>query len=114
MACFQKEAKGLGKASKLISSESFWLRVRSEKKEADAGLGPVQMQKKSVLRKINQKSKVWGGQKMRKELVGRLKVASTTRKKLNVIKIVYTKLKDIGQKQNTHLHKTSHSFGTNG
>ena len=61
-----------------------------------------------------QKSKVWGGQKMRKELVGRLKVASTTRKKLNVIKIVYTKLKDIGQKQNTHLHKTSHSFGTNG
>ena len=36
---------------------------------------------------------------MRKELVGRLKVASTTKKKLNCIKIAYTKLKDIGQKQ---------------
>ena len=41
------------------------------------------------------------------------KVASTKRKKLNVIKIVYNKLKNIGQKQNTHLHKTSKSFGTN-
>ena len=51
---------------------------------------------------------------MGKKLVGRLKVASTTRKKLQVTKIVYTKLKDIGQKQNTHLHKTSKSFGTNG
>ena len=34
-----------------------------------------------------------------KEMIGGLKVASTKRKKLNVIKIVYTKLKNIGQKQ---------------
>ena len=60
------------------------------------------------------KVKCGEGRKMGKELVGRLKVASTTKKKLNFIKIVYTKLKDIGQKQNTHLHKTSKSFGTNG
>ena len=104
----------MGKASKLISSESFWLRVRSEKNEADAGLGPVQMQNKCLEKNVSEKQSVGRAKKMRKELVGRLKVASTTRKKLNVIKIVYTKLKDIGQKQNTHLHKTSKSFGTNG
>ena len=57
MAYFQKEAKGLGKASKLISSESFWLRVRSEKKEADAdaGLGPVQMQIKCLEKNVSEK-----------------------------------------------------------
>ena len=58
MAYFQKEAKGLGKASKLISSESFWLRVRSEKKEADAGLGPVQMQKKCLEKNVSEKQSV--------------------------------------------------------
>ena len=63
MACFQKEAKGLGKASKLISSESFWLRVRSEKREVDAGLGPVQMQKKKCFEK----------NKSEKQSVGRAK-----------------------------------------
>ena len=104
----------MGKASKLISSESFWLRVRSEKKRADAGLGPVQMQIKCLEKKCIKKYSVGRAKRWGKEMIGGLKVASTKRKKLNVIKIVYTKLKNIGQKQNIHLHKTSKSFGTNG
>ena len=99
MACFQKEAKGLGKASKLISSESFWLRVRSEKKEADAGLGPVQMQIKYLEKECIKKCSAGRAKRWEKEMIGGLKVASTKRKKFNVIKIVYNKLKNIGQKQ---------------